>query len=138
MLAAWGLGIAAASLAVCLGCAVPDVKNVTELAPLLFVPQILFAGFFVKMSQIPVFLRWVQYLCSLKYSMNLLLILEFDKTNPSCETSAQAAANCANALDSNNVEPDQWLLYAAMLAVLFIGFRTFGAFVLVGKSKKFY
>ena len=34
-LSAWGLGIAAASLAVCLGCAVPDVKNVTELAPLL-------------------------------------------------------------------------------------------------------
>ena len=70
--------------------------------------------------------------------MNLLLILEFADTNPSCESSAQAAANCANALDSNNVNPDQWWVYMLMLGVLFVGFRTLGAFILVGKSKKFY
>lgn len=44
VLAAWGLGAASASVATCLGSAVPDVKTVTELAPLLFVPQLLFAG----------------------------------------------------------------------------------------------
>ena len=62
VLICWGLGLASASVAVVMGCALTDVKDVTEMAPLLFVPQILFAGFFVRISQIPVFLRWAQYL----------------------------------------------------------------------------
>jgi len=138
VLSGWGLGIAAASLAVCLGCAVADVKNVTELAPLLFVPQILFAGFFVQMKQIPVFLRWVQYLCSLKYSMNLLLLLEFDPTSKHCSESIDATMNCDNALDTNNVESNEAWIYALALLILFFGFRFVGAIILVGKSKKFY
>ena len=44
MLAAWGLGAASCSVAVLIGCLVSDVKDATELAPLLFVPQLLFAG----------------------------------------------------------------------------------------------
>jgi hypothetical protein len=43
------------------------VKDVTELAPLLFVPQILFGGFFIRTSLIPVWLRWAQYVCGMKY-----------------------------------------------------------------------
>ena len=39
--------------------------------PALFVPQLLFAGFYIKMSQIPVWLRWVQYIASLKYATHL-------------------------------------------------------------------
>ena len=65
-LTSWALGMASGSMAVLLGCAVSDIKTVTELSPLLFVPQLLFAGFFIKTSQIPIFLRWAQYLCSLK------------------------------------------------------------------------
>ena len=33
-----------ALLAVMIGCLVPDVKDVSELAPILLVPQLLFAG----------------------------------------------------------------------------------------------
>ena len=44
VLAAWGLGAASCSVAVLIGCLVSDVKDATELAPLLFVPQLLFAG----------------------------------------------------------------------------------------------
>lgn len=136
VLAAWGLGLASASVAVALGCAIPDVKNVTEMAPLLFVPQILFAGFFIKMSQVPVFLRWVQYLCALKYAMNLILMVEFDSSLSSC--SGAAATNCKNALVSNNIEVDLWWVYMLMLIVLFLGFRILGAIVLVMRSKRFY
>ena len=76
VLAGWGLGLASGSMAVLLGCSTPDVRSATEASPLLFVPQLLFAGFFVKTSQIPIFLRWAQYLCSLKYTMNLVSIDE--------------------------------------------------------------
>ena len=86
ILTAWGLGLASGSLAVLLGCAVSDLKTVTELSPLLLVPQMLFAGFFIKTSQIPIFLRWAQYLCSLKYALNLILIIEFNPKNPNCSS----------------------------------------------------
>ena len=86
ILTAWGLGLASGSLAVLLGCAVSDLKTVTELSPLLLVPQMLFAGFFIKTSQIPIFLRWAQYLCSLKYALNLILIIEFNPKNHNCSS----------------------------------------------------
>lgn len=38
----------------------------------------LFAGFFVPVEDIPVWLRWAQYLCGLKYSLNLLTVVEFE------------------------------------------------------------
>merc|ERR1712023_85205 len=89
-LTSWALGMASGSMAVLLGCAVSDIKTVTELSPLLFVPQLLFAGFFIKTSQIPVFLRWAQYLCSLKYGMNIFMILEFGNATRSSWTSDNA------------------------------------------------
>ena len=136
-LAAWGLGLASASVAVALGCAIPDVKKVTEMAPLLFVPQILFAGFFVKMSQIPIFLRWAQYLCAMKYSMNILILTEFDLSLNSCQGEA-AHMNCVGIQHRNQVNPNLWWVYVIMLAVLYLGFRILGAITLVSRSKRFY
>jgi hypothetical protein len=60
-----------------LGCAVTDVKDVTEMAPLLFVPQLLFAGFFIATSEIPLMLRWCQWLCGIKYALNIILYVSF-------------------------------------------------------------
>ena len=58
--ASWMLGMASSSIAVILGCAVSDVKASAELAPAVFVPQLLFAGLFVRINQIPSYLRWIQ------------------------------------------------------------------------------
>ncbi len=136
VLACFGLGMCASSVAVVLGCAVSDVKDVTELAPLLFVPQMLFVGFFVRTSQIPIFLRWAQYLCSLKYAMNLVLLTEFNSELSSCK--GDAAENCRNILKNNNVEPDQFWVYIILLFVLFAGFRFIAGMVLMQKAKRFY
>lgn len=62
----WTLGMVASSTSLMIGCLVSDIKTAVQLSPAVFVPQLLFAGFFIKIEQIPVFLRWVQYLCSLK------------------------------------------------------------------------
>eukprot|EP00980_Cylindrotheca_fusiformis_P025441 scaffold13722_cov64-Cylindrotheca_fusiformis.AAC.1 len=61
--------MASTALAVMLGCAVEDPKMGQELVPLLFVPQLLFAGFFVVPELIPIWLRWARYLCSLTYAL---------------------------------------------------------------------
>ena len=138
VLAAFGLAMASASVALMLGCSVSNVKSVTELAPLLFVPQMLFVGFFIKTAQIPIFLRWAQYLCSLKYSMNLIILTEFDSSNHSCSRSAAAAQNCENLIKNNNIVKDQFYIYIILLFILFAGFRIIGAFILREKAKKFY
>lgn len=138
VLAAWGLAMASSSVAVMLGCSVSNVKSVTELAPLLFVPQMLFVGFFIKTSQIPIFLRWAQYLCSLKYAMNLIILTEFNEHNHSCSRSDAAAENCHNLITSNNIVQDQYWVYIILLIALIIAFRLVGGFILVEKAKRFY
>jgi len=136
MVVAWALGVTSSSVAVLIGCLVEDVKQATELAPLLFIPQILFAGFFVRLSQIPVFLRWAQYLCAMKYAINLLLIIEFDSSLKSCQ--GRAAFLCHGVLVNNNVNKNQQWLYIILLVVLFVAFRAMGAVFLVRKAKRFY
>jgi hypothetical protein len=138
VLAAWGLGMCSCSVAVCMGCSVGDVKSVTELAPLLFVPQMLFVGFFIRTSLIPVFLRWAQYLCSLKYAMNLIILTEFRLTSSSCTSSPAAYANCESLIKSNEIDEDRYYIYILLLFGLFAVFRIFAAFILQQKAKKFY
>ena len=96
----------------------------------------LFAGFFIRLSQVPIFLRWAQYLCALKYSINLILVTEFDPSLKSCEGNARA--NCLGLLQQNNVQTQYIWLYILLLVILFIGFRAIGAFILVQKAKRFY
>lgn len=136
LLASWGLGCASASVASALGCMVPDVKSVQELAPLLFVPQLLFAGFFIQTSQIPVFLRWAQYLCGIKYAMNLLLLTEFNPANKSCE--GDLAFGCKMIIADNDIKESDWWIYVIILFVLFLGFRILGAYILTVKARRFY
>merc|ERR1711871_1264799 len=78
------LGMVASSLALFIGALSKNVEVAIQLTPLLFVPQLLFAGLFVPLSSIPAWIRWPQYLCFLKYSLNLVLVTEFayDKANP--------------------------------------------------------
>jgi len=138
LLAIFGLFMAANSVAVVMGAVVTDVKTVTELAPLLFVPQILFAGFFIRTSSIPIFLRWAQWLCSLKYTVNLVLLTEFNADNASCKTSQAAIDNCKQVLDDNQIVPEDYYISIIMLVVLVVFFRTVGPIILARKAKRFY
>lgn len=49
----YSLAMSSTALAVLLGCAVEDPKLGQEMLPILFVPQMLFAGFFVSCSCAP-------------------------------------------------------------------------------------
>ena len=138
VLGAFGTGVASSSLAVLLGCLVCDVKQATEMVPLLLVPQILFAGFFIRTSLIPVFLRWAQYLCALKYGLNIAIMNEFSASQDSCQESEDAARNCAKILDDNGIEKDDWWVYVLVLAALFFGLRAIAMGVLAKKAVKFY
>ncbi len=52
------LAMASTAVTVLLGCAIEDPKLGQEMLPLLFVPQLLFAGFFVAPLLMPSWLGW--------------------------------------------------------------------------------
>lgn len=107
----------------------------TEFLPLLFVPQLLFAGFFVQSELIPPWLRWAQYLCSLTYGVRLALLVEFGD----CANDQSISPNlCYNLLEANQVDEDQKPLYWGVLWGLFVVFRLGGLALLRKKATKFY
>jgi len=121
------LGFACSSCGLMLGCVIGNVKTAVEVGPLALVPQILFAGFFIKMSQIPSVLRWLQYICALKWGMNVILINEFGGT-----------AEGEMVLESNDIEKNLSGLYMGILCGLIVGFRAIGMVLLAKKSKTLY
>ncbi|KAL3907555.1 MAG: hypothetical protein SGILL_008825 [Bacillariaceae sp.] len=129
----YSLAMASTAISVALGCAVEDPKLGQEMLPILFVPQLMFAGFFVAPDLIPVWLRWLQYVFPLTYSTRLSLIYEFEDCG-----GGQADINCANLLDNVNADPDESWWYWLVLVAIFIVMRTVGLVVLRKKASKFF
>jgi len=127
--ACYMLAMASTALAVALGSAVKDVKLAQELLPILFVPQMLFAGFFVVPDLIPAWLRWAQYLCTLTYAVRISLVAEFGD----CGTDA-----CVGLLDRTWADPDNTWWYWLVLCVLFVVFRGIALILLRMNATKFY
>ena len=137
VLASFALASASCSVAIVLGSLVDDIKSASELQPLLFTPQLLFAGFFIRTEFIPPFLRWSQYLCSLKYAISLILLTEFHSNNSNCQ-GEQASKACQSMLIRNGIEQEQWWVYALVLFSLFLGFRVIAAMVMVKRANNFH
>eukprot|EP00656_Telonema_subtile_P011191 TRINITY_DN1550_c0_g1_i1.p1 TRINITY_DN1550_c0_g1~~TRINITY_DN1550_c0_g1_i1.p1 ORF type:complete len:605 (+),score=137.62 TRINITY_DN1550_c0_g1_i1:137-1951(+) len=138
VLSGWGLGVAASSVALVVGCVVPNVRAVGELMAPIFVPQILFAGFFVRISQIPHWLQWPRFLCALKYGINLMSVVEFSNCAPNSSDPVTANENCATLLSDNSIDESDWYIYVLVLLSLLIGFRSIGAMVLIYRAQSFY
>jgi ABC-type multidrug transport system ATPase subunit len=121
------ISLCSTSLALWVSCAVKDAKQGIEAAPALFVTQILFAGFFIKMELVPPFCRWIQYICSLKWGMNIVLINEFDGT-----------AFADMTLKQNDAEADFIWLYFVVMVGLILLFRGLALITLSRKARAFY
>ena len=133
VLITWIISLAASSIALLFGCLASNVQEAMQAAPAVFVPQILFAGLFVKLEQVPVWIRWAQYLCSLKYTMNLYMVNEFG--DASCDPARKA--ECNRLLDNNNVQKDIWWYNVLVLVGLFCLFRGLGLVALARKARGF-
>jgi ABC-type multidrug transport system ATPase subunit len=118
----WALGLCASSVAMLLGAGAKDVKKATEASPALFVPQLMFSGFFIAINKIPTWLRWAQYLCSLKYTLNIVLVNEFGVSTCGAGDGAEQVA-CRELLERNDVDESMVWRDALVLMALFLGFR---------------
>ncbi len=130
----YALAMASTALAVLLGCSVEDPKLGQEMLPILFVPQMLFSGFFVVPELIPVWLRWARYLCSLTYSIRIALLLEFGNGCGSDE----ADEACEQLLVNIEANEDETWWYWLILVALFASLRLFALFILQQKAVKFF
>jgi ABC-type multidrug transport system permease subunit len=128
---AYTLAMASTALAVLIGSSVEDPKVAQEFLPALFVPQFLFAGFFVTPSLIPVWLRWARYICTLTYAVRILLVAEFKEC-------AESERGCAKLLDDVGARTDETWLYWLVLVSLFVLFRIFALFMLRKKATKYF
>lgn len=147
VLCTWLLGIASSSLALLVGCGVASATKAIQLAPLCFIPQMLFSGLFIPVNKIPLSLRWVQHLCPLKYSIDLLALSEFSDVKrevDDCEAELGKTA-CRITMPGNylqlsllknqSVDFDNWLQYFIVLICLLVGFRIIAMFMLWRKGK---
>lgn len=131
----YSLAMASTALAVTLGCAVEDPNVAQEMLPIVFVPQMLFAGFFVAPNLIPNWLRWARYLCTLTYAVRIILVNEFYNCDP-----GNPAANreCQSLLDTVDAVPHDTWWYWLILVGLFATFRLLALFILRQKATKFF
>lgn len=117
------------ALALVMGAAMEKPNAVQEMLPILFVPQILFAGVFVSPNLIPSWLRWGQYLCSLTYATRIIAVAQFG----SC-TDIFCSALLRNLGASST---DVWAYWVAIV-LMFVVLRVFALAVLQMKALKFY
>jgi len=133
----WVTGMAAASVALLVGSIAANAEVANQAAPAIFVPQLLFAGFFIKIDNVPVFLRWVQYICALKYGMNLFLLNEFGE-DARKDWPVEDQMNAERFITANDVVPDHRWLYVAILVAIVIVIRGISLFVLAKRASSFF
>jgi len=147
---AWALGIASSSLSLVIGCGVASAQKAMQLAPLALIPQMLFSGLFLPVAKIPSSLRWVQYLCPLKYAINLSTLSEFDYVQEAIEVceAARPQQDCRMqvpgmymreaAIINQGVHWGDWPRDLGILMALLVGFRIIASVLLWRKGKYVY
>merc|ERR1712228_187038 len=65
------------SVGLIVGCFAKNAGEAMQFMPIAFVPFILFTNFMVSLDQIPVWIRWLQWLDPFKYVVDCLCITEF-------------------------------------------------------------
>ena len=129
----YSLAMSSTALSVALGCAIEDTTLGLELFPLLFVPQMLFSGFFVIPSLIPAWLRWGRYICPMTFGLLVAMLEEFSDCG-----SGWAQTNCNLLLTNVEANPDDVPLYWLVMVVLFVIFRLLALYLLHKKASKFF
>lgn len=129
----YALAMTATALSVAFGCTIEDPTLGQELFPLLFVPQMLFSGFFITPSLIPYWLQWGRYICALTFGLLITMIEEFDNCGKGF-----AQTNCNILLDSVEADANNTVWYWSVLVALFFAFRLIALALLHKKASKFF
>ena len=119
--------VASSSVALLVSAVATDARQALEAAPIIFVPQIYYTGFFLEsVDQMPAVLRWGRYLCSLKYGLNIAIISEFGEFTPGVDAVYRRF----------DISTDSEWWYALILVLITLVFRVLA--ILALKSRAFW
>mmetsp|Transcript_105347 Transcript_105347/g.187284 ORF Transcript_105347/g.187284 Transcript_105347/m.187284 type:complete len:662 (-) Transcript_105347:55-2040(-) len=147
VLISWALGLASSSISLLVGCGVASAQKAIQLAPLALIPQMLFSGLFLPVSKIPPSLRWVRFLCPLKYAINVMTIAEFEYVHQSVQDclASHSTHDCEmmipgdflrdQLVQNQSIDWDGWGSYLAALLGLLVAFRVLATILLWRKGK---
>jgi len=141
VMVSWLLAITSSGLSLLVGCGVASVEKGMQFGPLVLLPQMLFSGLFVPINAIPTSLRWVQYICPLKYAINLMGIVEFwfvkEKLASGCgdQNTCPGFVQRKEALANQGIEFDAWGQNLIILVILYFVFRVLSCTLLWRKGR---
>jgi len=130
------MACASTALGVLVGSAVGNASTALEFLPAVFMPQILFSGFFVPPELMPDWLSWIRWICPLTYGVKIVVAAEFDGR---CDSTSPPNDNfCDEVMNNVETNPDDVWWYFLVLVCLFGFFRLLALVVLRSKAEKFY
>ena len=90
-----------------------------QMLPIVFLPQILFSGVVIDVNLVPPGIRWLQYFCYLKYTLDLIFINEF-------EDKMDQHSVVKDYLNRNYINKSEISFNRLIVAALIIGLRLVG------------
>jgi len=125
------------SVAWCISVFVTSQAAALQYLGAIFNPQILFVGLLVPVRLMPRELKWANYACFMKYSVNIFAILEFESSASDRDMNYQDRS--AAFLNIQLADPDWFWYYVAIEAGIFISCVLISIFVLyrrnIGKAE---
>lgn len=123
----------------------PTVQVATALAVPMMLPFLLFGGFFLKDSSVPVYFIWLKYLSWFKYSFEAASINQWETFGSigGCATAVNSTTGTPCLPDGKavlkfySINPDRFGFDIGMMCALIIGYRVLAfIFLLIRASKK--
>jgi hypothetical protein len=125
---------ASGGYALILGTIFSDKQLAVTLTPVLIIPFMLFAGFFVNQEQIPKFLIEFQYLSIFKYGYQALMLNEYEDLEIPCMK--DTGFNKCSPLESFN-SPQSCTVSIVAIVVMYVGCNLISWLIMVKLSKKY-
>lgn len=100
-----------------------------RLVPVVLLPQLLFSGILIHVDLIPYWMNWMEFLCYIKYAVNLAFINETEQFRNSIYIVNLANQNL---IDTDN---NAWV-YALLLVAFVVGVRVIAASLLIYRKNK--
>ena len=127
------LGVVSASTGLLLSAATSKAETAVNILPAIFVPQLLLSGFFISSELIPVWMRWMQWICPLKYGVALSTIAEFS-TNVVPD---DKEGDVVLFIDRSAINRDDWHVYGLIMVGMFFFMRILTGIILKRRAMNF-
>lgn len=110
-----------------ISCTSKSPLTALQLVPVVFLPQLLFSGLLTDVQLIPPWLNWLEYMCYLKYCINIAFLIE-------CKDYLDLAPNVPAAIEAievqNSINRDQIRLYVSIVVIITVACRLVAAVAL--------